>query len=593
MSILKKSISLLIALLMIISLFVILPIQTSAVSSGKTGDVDWRYNGLKGLLTISGNGSMQNYNSVDLTPWYEFIDDIKAVDVQSGVENLGDDAFAACRNLTTATIADTVKTIGDHTFSNCISLENISELSNVTSIGNQAFYNCEKLRTISIPKCISFTGIYTFAECLRLEKIELAEGINSIIERMFYKCSTLNSIVIPDGVTSISGYAFCECSSLSSVTIPKSVTSIGDLAFDGCEKLKNVYYEGTEEDWDMIEFGKRNTPLADATMHFNAAYTVAPTQPEEQTQPTQAVEPTQPAEQTQPTQATQPQTQVTQPTDAPVTQPQTQAAVTSLKINADKTSIHIGEQAFISVTVENGVGSTSFSSTFNNVATVSSSGVVTGIGVGQTSIIVENNGKTAIVTINVTEKPDEPTQPQTQPIHPTEAVQNQKKDISGWQVLGLENKTYNGKEHTQTIFATDGHEIATVKIAYVNNKNAGTANIIITGTDDYTGTIIKTFKINKAANPMTVKAASKNVKYKTVRKKSVKVSSLTVKKAQGKVVYKKLSGSSKLTINSKGKVTVKKGTKKSTYTVKVKVTAKGNANYKSVSKTVTVKVKIK
>lgn len=571
---LRKSISIVLTLLMIICLFAVLPIQTSAVSSGTAGDVNWRYNGLKGTLTISGEGDMEDYSTSAQTPWEEYINDIKAVDIQSGVEHLGDHAFINCKNLKTATIADTVKTIGEYTFYNCRSLESVSELSNVTSLGSYAFYGCVSLSSVSIPKCIDLGS--AFNGCEKLSKIELAEGVKSIGNTAFYKCSSLYSI-----------------------KIPKSVTSIGYQAFYECTSLKNVYYEGTEEEWDMIEFGKYNTPLANATMHFNAAYIVAPTQPEEQTQPTQAVEPTQPAEQTQPTQvaeptqATQPQTQVTQPTDAPVTQPQTQAAVTSLKINADKTSIHIGEQAFISVTVENGVGSTSFSSTFNNVATVSSSGVVTGIGVGQTSIIVENNGKTAIVTINVTEKPDEPTQPQTQPIHPTEAVQNQKKDISGWQVLGLENKTYNGKEHTQTIFATDGHEIATVKIAYVNNKNAGTANIIITGTDDYTGTIIKTFKINKAANPMTVKAASKNVKYKTVRKKSVKVSSLTVKKAQGKVVYKKLSGSSKLTINSKGKVTVKKGTKKSTYTVKVKVTAKGNANYKSVSKTVTVKVKIK
>lgn len=71
---------------------------------------------------------------------------------------------------------------------------------------------------------------------------------------------------------------------------------------------------------------------------------------------------------------------------------------------------------------------------------------------------------------------------------------------------------------------------------------------------------------------------------------------MTVKKAQGKVTYAKVSkGSSKyLTISkSTGKITVKKKTPKGTYEIKVKVTAAGNSNYKKGSKTVTVKVKVK
>ena len=45
--------------------------------------------------------------------------------------------------------------------------------------------------------------------------------------------------------------------------------------------------------------------------------------------------------------------------------------------------------------------------------------------------------------------------------------------------------------------------------------------------------------------------------------------------------------------NGTGKLTVKKGIKKSTYTVNVKVTAKGSTNYKSGTKTVAFKIKVK
>ena len=64
-------------------------------------------------------------------------------------------------------------------------------------------------------------------------------------------------------------------------------------------------------------------------------------------------------------------------------------------------------------------------------------------------------------------------------------------------------------------------------------------------------------------------------------------------KAKGKVIFKKVKGTKKITVPKAGKVTVKKGLAKGTYTVKVKVTAAGGATYKAKSKTVTLKVRVK
>ena len=102
-------------------------------------------------------------------------------------------------------------------------------------------------------------------------------------------------------------------------------------------------------------------------------------------------------------------------------------------------------------------------------------------------------------------------------------------------------------------------------------------------------------KAAKKAN--TAKIAAKKtvkVKYKKLKKKAQVVKAITVKKAKGKVTYKKLKGSSKkLSVTKTGKIKVKKGTKKGTYKIKVKVTAKGNSSYAAKSKTVTIKVKVK
>lgn len=57
--------------------------------------------------------------------------------------------------------------------------------------------------------------------------------------------------------------------SLISVTIPNSVTSIGYGAFEGCSKLKEVNYKGTEEQWNNIKIGVKNSCLTNAEINYN------------------------------------------------------------------------------------------------------------------------------------------------------------------------------------------------------------------------------------------------------------------------------------------------------------------------------------
>ena len=103
----------------------------------------------------------------------------------------------------------------------------------------------------------------------------------------------------------------------------------------------------------------------------------------------------------------------------------------------------------------------------------------------------------------------------------------------------------------------------------------------------------------KEANPIKVSVKAKTVKLKKLKKKNQTVKAITVKNAEGKVTYKITSASKKIKklvkISSKGVITVKKWkkAKKGTYKIKVKITAKGNTNYsaKTVSKMVKFNVK--
>ena len=176
-----------------------------------------------------------------------------------------------------------------------------------------------------------------------------------------------------------------------------------------------------------------------------------------------------------------------------------------------------------------------------------------------------------------------------------------KTDINKCTVNGLKSKTYTGKAITQKITVKYGantlKEGTDYTVKYSSNTKVGNATITLTGKGSYTGTKKVTFKITQADNPITVKAKTKTVKYSDVKKKNVTVSksdAMTVSKAQGTVTFAKSSGNSKITIDKKtGKITVKKGLKKGTYKVKIKVSAAGNTNYKKGSKTVTVTIKVK
>lgn len=79
---------------------------------------------------------------------------------------------------------------------------------------------------------------------------------------------SVKALQINRGVTSIGRYAFNGCSSLTSVTIPVSITNIADMAFGSCDNLMDVYYKGTQQEWNCITIGKENYGLQNAYLHL-------------------------------------------------------------------------------------------------------------------------------------------------------------------------------------------------------------------------------------------------------------------------------------------------------------------------------------
>lgn len=180
-----------------------------------------------------------------------------------------------------------------------------------------------------------------------------------------------------------------------------------------------------------------------------------------------------------------------------------------------------------------------------------------------------------------------------------------KEDLTGTKVdLSKTAYTYNGKVQKPSIKTIDGKTLTegTDYIANWSNassKNAGSYTVNVTGTGTYEGTAKATYKINKAANTLSIKAKTATVKYNNLKKKNQSLGVTKVvafkNKGQGAKTYIKAAGNKNITIAKKtGKVTVKKGLKKGTYKVTVKVKAAGGTNYKaSAVKKVAFKISVK
>lgn len=145
--------------------------------------------------------------------------------------------------------------IGFGAFKNCSSLTSITIPDSVTNIDQLALLNCSGLTSIVIPDSVTNIGSSAFHGCTSLTSIKISNSVTVIAAETFFKCTSLIIVTIPDGVTSIGGYAFGDCSSLTSITIPDSVTGIGGYAFHNCSSLKDIFFDGTEAQWQAIRKG--------------------------------------------------------------------------------------------------------------------------------------------------------------------------------------------------------------------------------------------------------------------------------------------------------------------------------------------------
>ena len=172
------------------------------------------------------------------------------------------------------TITGTGSTIRSSAFKNCTEIKSVSIGSSVTSIGQEAFFYCTNLERVSLPSNLRTIDYMAFYHCEKLEDILIPASVTAIGKRAFCGCA-LKKVMIPSGVTSLDSFVFEACLNLETVIIDTTLTTINDYAFNSCLALKDVYYKGSERDWNNgVSIGRYNEYLKSATMHYNTASNV-------------------------------------------------------------------------------------------------------------------------------------------------------------------------------------------------------------------------------------------------------------------------------------------------------------------------------
>ncbi|MCM1166027.1 MAG: leucine-rich repeat domain-containing protein [Lachnospiraceae bacterium] len=210
------------------------------------------------------------------------------------VTQIARQGFSSLRNLKSITIPEGITVIGDWAFSNCESLESVKLPNSLKSLGYFAFQGCGELTTVTVGNGIenierhafqatpflnnqhgvrylgnwvidcedgttavnikdgtvgiaeqAFTRNYT-----KLEYISIPDSVKFIMHSALSSCS-VDNVKIPNGITYLDGYLLYS-SKVVNLTIPRTVTYIDPDAIGKSKQMDNIYFAGTEEEWNEI-----------------------------------------------------------------------------------------------------------------------------------------------------------------------------------------------------------------------------------------------------------------------------------------------------------------------------------------------------
>ncbi len=213
-----------------------------------------------GVFTVyEPNAAWDNANAV-----YEYfrghIQNVQKIVYKNGTK----DAFMYCAtNTEEVYLGSTVQDFDSMGYDSLAKID-VSEDNPNFSVEDDVLYNKDKTVLVRYPAPkngasfdIPDTVVKIDSEAFdgsKLESIHIPDSVTEIKIEAFRRCEKLETIKLPNKLTTIYSFTFDYCTNLKTVVIPSNIKRIEFGAFPLCYKLADIYYTGTEEQWNAIEF---------------------------------------------------------------------------------------------------------------------------------------------------------------------------------------------------------------------------------------------------------------------------------------------------------------------------------------------------
>lgn len=234
---------------------------------------------------------------------FSYCTGLESVEFAQGIEldNISVGLFYGSMRLARVSLPDSVKEVEGYAFYGCSHLSEVN-LGSIEQIGHRAFAECKSLEQITLPSTLQAIASLAFYKS-GLKEIEIPDSVKDVVTEdgdgnetttpglgigAFLNCTSLESAKIGSGIKRIPSGAFGNCPSLKEIYIPLSVTEVDGKdsasnvghAFYGDTALTDVYYEGSQEQWNVIRINPddiyyngvqmNNKALINAEKHFNS-----------------------------------------------------------------------------------------------------------------------------------------------------------------------------------------------------------------------------------------------------------------------------------------------------------------------------------
>ena len=252
-----------------------------------SSEVFWTYDAGSKTLTVLGDGAIKDYANASDAPWSSC--DVETLVVQDGITRIGNNAFAALKNLKTVNVDGSVTDVADTAFAT----EN-GEI--VDSLKNTQFLTSSDAMKAWLEKygtsALGTSGVcdgyrWSIEGSVLTIKVDVTDtdttdvlgaggktaAISDVIAEgapgwVAYK-SIITKVQLGYGITGIGANAFKDMPVLASVELPSTLTKIGAEAFVNTPKLTKLYLPKKATDVAGNAFGTIDSGAKNLTIQIS------------------------------------------------------------------------------------------------------------------------------------------------------------------------------------------------------------------------------------------------------------------------------------------------------------------------------------